>query len=177
MSWLSTFVHNNRALINTIPLPGVGSIANIFDPAASLQPAFTPPVYSLPYPQAFQSAGINPRRPQVTSRVDSGGSQIRLPGGISAGVSHKTSTSYASAAQQVQGRVTGSAALCGITGYHLAKTPALRAQGICVKNRHMNFGNGRAVKRAVRRLRGFHKLAVRVERSLHLGRSTHRRAR
>lgn len=177
MSWLSTFIHNNHAAISGAVgfLPGgsaISGVLNIVDPMSKTAAMTHPTVKSLslmqglPTPQgvlrgAQRQQGPPPRTSSSTIRV----------GGVPVFSQHDTTTGGG-----VQGS-PGTAMVCGQRGYHLAKTKKLREQGICVRNRHMNPGNGRAVKRAVRRLRAFHKLAVRVERSLHIGRATSHRGR
>lgn len=47
---------------------------------------------------------------------------------------------------------------CCPTGYHLAKD----GSGACVRNRRMNVANPRALRRAMRRVQGFEKLARRT---------------
>jgi hypothetical protein len=70
---------------------------------------------------------------------------------------------------------------CNIRGHHLNKSkyyvrgsmgnmmgPTTVEKGTrCVKNRHMNVGNARALRKALRRAYGFEKLAMRTIRLLH----------
>ena len=55
----------------------------------------------------------------------------------------------------------GSAGACP-SGWHLAKD----GSGRCVRNRRMNFGNARAARRSVRRLKGARKLLQDIERMM-----------
>lgn len=84
---------------------------------------------------------------------------------------------------------TGTALACTTKGQHLNKSHYFRkphglAENIghwggavevdkgtvCVKNRRMNVGNAKALRHALRRARGFEKLAMRTIRILHPGR-------
>jgi len=56
------------------------------------------------------------------------------------------------------GPVTPSATGCCPVGYHLAKD----GSGRCVRNRRMNVANPRALRRSMRRVQGFEKLAKRT---------------
>ena len=75
---------------------------------------------------------------------------------------------------------TGAAvAACNIKGHHLNKSTYFtrgmmgmlltkhEKGSTCVKNRRMNVGNARALRHALRRARGFEKLAMRTIRILH----------
>lgn len=57
----------------------------------------------------------------------------------------------------------GKGGACGMRGYHLDKKTHMR----WVKNRHMNFGNGRANSRAIRRLHGAERQLKRIFRVMH----------
>jgi len=58
------------------------------------------------------------------------------------------------------------------SGYHFAKD----GSGRCVRNRRMNFGNARAARRSVRRLKGARKLLRDIEKMMPT-RTTQRRGR
>jgi hypothetical protein len=180
VSWLSTFVHNNRPLVSAIPGVG-GSIANIFDPmtlaltSIGAPPQGTPAIRTRPSKTLDELINQKQTLPPVTSQksdtvaISIAGKKVYQGTGTTV---VRGNTMSAAATRQQAGT-----SVCTTRGYHLAKTPKLRDQGICVRNRHMNPGNGKAVKRAVKRLRAFHKLAVHVEKSLHIGRATSRRPR
>jgi len=56
---------------------------------------------------------------------------------------------------------SGGGGVCA-SGFHLAKD----GSGRCVRNRRMNFGNARAARRSVRRLKGARKLLRDIERMM-----------
>jgi hypothetical protein len=83
---------------------------------------------------------------------------------------------YAKGTPEVVGRVEE----CKLPGYHLNKNLYYRQKGahfggvvrvpphtVCVKNRSMNVGNTKALRRALRRAYGFEKLAMRTIHLLH----------
>jgi hypothetical protein len=170
MSWLSSFVNNNRNVLGVIP--GASGVIN----------ALFPPVAGVPVTP--RTAGISasfqaPQQISPQAPTAKPGKQITVSGpsstdslGISLkGITHvkrtTTATLGASATpQQV-------AAAGGGGGTRRQRANALRAaQGLPPLKKRINPLNIKALKRSVRRLKGFHKAAVRVERALHLGRAT-----
>ena len=67
-------------------------------------------------------------------------------------------TPMPSGAAGMKGVAVASAAGCCPVGYHLAKD----GSGRCVRNRRMNVANPRALRRSMRRVQGFEKLAKRT---------------
>jgi len=82
------------------------------------------------------------------------GGGITMPGGTQVGFQYQPFVGPTRG-----GLIPGSAGGCP-TGYHLRKD--LRLPPKCVRNRRMNIGNARALRRAMRRSKGFEKLAKRV---------------
>lgn len=58
-------------------------------------------------------------------------------------------------------------ALGAFTGKSTTKSVKVDANGNVVRSRHINPGNAKAVRRALRRVNSFHHLAMRVEKSMH----------
>lgn len=82
------------------------------------------------------------------------GGQITMPGGVGVGFQYQPFVGPTRG-----GLIPGTAGGCP-TGYHLRKDQRLPPK--CVRNRRMNIGNARALRRAMRRSQGFEKLAKRV---------------
>lgn len=172
MSWLSTVIHNNSGAISGVLgafNPALGVIAGgVLGGGSKNTSSATAGVNIMP----LQGQG----RPPITVDSQSRKIGIPLPGGGVIGGQETVVKRYGTQGTSVA--VAQGTSLCTIPGYHLNKSKnrvtGAAAHTYCVRNRKMNFGNGRAVKRAVRRLRGFHKLAVRVEKALHIGRATSR---
>lgn len=78
-----------------------------------------------------------------------------LPG-VGTGGGFTTGGYMTAGGQQLAGRA------CGVPGYHYAKD----GSGKLVRNRRMNYGNARAAKRAVRRIKGARKLLQSIEKQL-----------
>lgn len=86
-----------------------------------------------------------------TAVVPYGGAPPAPPGGIPAAAGAMLGAGIAG----YQGaRVMGAGGLCP-SGYH----PAKDGSGRCVRNRRMNIANPRALRRSLRRVKGFEKLA------------------
>lgn len=82
------------------------------------------------------------------------GGGITMPGGTQVGFQYSPFVGPTRG-----GFIPGTAGGCP-TGYHLRKDVRLPPK--CVRNRRMNIGNARALRRAMRRSQGFEKLAKRV---------------
>ena len=117
-----------------------------------------PPGQQLQYPPK-PTVGLGPQAPPGTF-----GGALTFPGGTSI-------TGFLPARVPGRGRLppftaTGPGVLPGggitgtgcPTGYHLDKTFGVK----CVRNRRMNIANPRALRRAMRRVQGFEKLARRT---------------
>lgn len=188
MSWLSVLVNNNSAVLKAAGtfVPGLSSAVDLFNtPAKVAATSAANPLGNKfsPARAMAMSAAMQGGRSRTDSLVTKVG--IPLPGGRVAGMEHTTMIRQTDAGGGPGTGVT----VQGYKGYHLNKSNQYacnpsgdRSQAsVCipkhskwVRNRHLNAGNGRAVKRAVHRLRSFHKLAVRVEKALHIGRASSR---
>ncbi len=114
---------------------------------------------------AAGSSAAKPRQMQLPSIPGTVGGQVTFPGGTGVGLS------YTGAMTPGQGRLppftaTGPGVLPSggrggamvPSGYHFAKD----GSGRLVRNRRMNIANPRALRRAMRRVQGFEKLAKRT---------------
>lgn len=177
MSWLSSFVNNNRNIISSI-LPGPAAVAmNALFPASQSSPKVAASV--APAVRSGLSAQMvqNPQAPSIKpGKSISGGGGTTDSLGISLkGITHvkRTGGSVTLGANATPQQV---AAASQGGGTRRQQVNALRAaQGLPPLKKRINPLNIKALKRSVRRLKGFHKAAVRVERALHLGRATSHR--
>lgn len=162
MSWLSTLVHNNSGLVNA--LPG-GSVVNaLFNPAKV--PGVVP---DATLAQRFQGGQ---GRPPITVDSQSRKIGIPLPGGGVIGGQETVVRRYGPQSPGTGVAVVpqGTQLVCQVQGYHLNKSKnrvtGQEAHSYCVRNRSMNFANGHAAMRAVRRIKGTLKLLHKIEKVL-----------
>jgi hypothetical protein len=135
--------------VKSIALPIIGGMiggpagAAIGGALGAPKPKITPPMF--PQPQAY-SGQVGVSMPGGTQLVVGGQVPVRGPYGYP-----RAPTAIAAA--------TAAAGPGGCpSGYHLAKD----GSGRWVRNRRMNIANPRALRRAMRRVQGFEKLAKRT---------------
>lgn len=138
------------------------------------------PYRSLPQAGGTSSAAL----PSVATPQFGGFPSMYRPGGAAGFAAAAPAPSGAPTVAVTQ--ADGSTALCTLKGHHLNKSHYFRkphglAENIgtwggavevpkgtaCVKNRRLNVANPHALRRALRRARGFEKLAMRTIRILH----------
>lgn len=109
--------------------------------------AKTPPIRQVPpsFPGVGMQAGLFPAIPAV----------VRTAGRVLTGRTVAAATAGATAASMLTG--PGGQQVCP-SGYHFAKD----GSGRLVRNRRMNIANPRALRRAMRRVQGFEKMAKRT---------------
>jgi len=121
-------------------------------------------------PSAMEALAAPPGAPQPTRFVPPGqvAGQVTFPGGTSVGLGFQAQgrlPPYTAAGAGVlprggartAPRVAPMGGMCP-TGYHFVKS----GEGYCVRNRRMNIANPRALRRGMRRVQGFEKLARRT---------------
>lgn len=170
------------APILSVALPGFGGVLAGFAGSALGGGGATPPIIDRPplpgggfiQPKAvrFAKRPIIQLPPVGASRTTqmsifsslpailSGGARV----GRAAGRVLTGRTAAAAGAGVLAGQLLapdGSTGACP-SGFHLAKD----GSGRCVRNRRMNFGNARAARRSVRRLKGARKLLQDIERMM-----------
>lgn len=106
----------------------------------------TPPIVAAQTPQPRSNVGIN------LGPISARSTDFYPP------VPQFRGTSMTAASRGKAGAVVGSSTGCCPVGYHLAKD----GSGRCVRNRRMNVANPRALRRSMRRVQGFEKLAKRT---------------
>jgi len=123
-----------------------GPAGALIGAAGSVGSPATPPMF--PQPQAFFP------RPTPGSPVEVG---VSFPGGTRVAGRIGPFSPFTGATRG--GYSPGPQGGCP-TGYHLRKDPRLPPK--CVRNRRMNVANPRALRRGMRRVQGFEKLAKRT---------------
>jgi hypothetical protein len=166
VSWLSSFVTHNRALVQAIPTIGGGINAIFPDPTSKVGMANIGQYKLVKSAQSIPGQGLPIKLPQgapspkpgktIPTNTDSIG--VSPGGGLT--ILHK---------RQVL-----------VPNKRPSQKITVDAQGnqvVTKKHRRINPLNVHALKRAARRLKGFHKIAVRIEKALHMPRATaHHRA-
>ena len=138
-------------IVQRPPLPGGGFV----QPAAVRRAAVRPIIQLPPVGTPVTSMSIFSSLPAIIS----GGARVaRGAGRVITG-----RTAAAASAGVLVGQLLpdGSTGACP-SGFHLAKD----GSGRCVRNRRMNFGNARAARRSVRRLKGARKLLQDIEKMM-----------
>lgn len=97
----------------------------------------------------------------ITSKPMTGGLSLMGPGG-----STGTTSLPGSAASPASSAAAAAGGSCP-PGFHPRKTSGTFGTHPCVRNRHMNVTNPKALRRALRRAYGFEKLAMRTIRLIH----------
>ena len=142
-------------IVQRPPLPGGGFV----QPAAARRAVFggrRPTIQLPPVGTPVTSMSIFSSLPAIIS----GGARV----GRAAGRVLTGRGAAAAGAGVLAGQLLlpdGSAGACP-SGFHLAKD----GSGRCVRNRRMNFGNARAARRSVRRLKGARKLLQDIEKMM-----------
>jgi hypothetical protein len=138
-------------IVQRPPLPGGGFV----QPAAVRRAAARPIIQLPPVGTPVTSMSIFSSLPAILS----GGARV----GRAAGRVLTGRTAAAAGAGVLVGQLLpdGSAGACP-SGFHMAKD----GSGRCVRNRRMNFGNARAARRSVRRLKGARKLLQDIEKMM-----------
>lgn len=162
---LSGFLSGGLKAIGGLGIPGVSTLANVAGSILGgssgtkiIAPATQQPILPPTFPNSGGFTGI----------------QFGTPGGgiaIGTGQSYIGSQPGPGAPAMVQVPGVGLVP-CAAKGTHLNKSTYYRngqriPKGtVCVKNRHMNVANGRALRRAIRRAEAFKKVAIRTVRFL-----------
>lgn len=139
-------------IIDRPPLPGGGRVLPAAQRFAKRPTIQLPPVGQMRTTQMSIFSSL--------PAIISGGARV----GRAAGRVITGRTAAAASAGVLAGQLLlpdGSAGACP-SGFHLAKD----GSGRCVRNRRMNFGNARAARRSVRRLKGARKLLQDIEKMM-----------
>ena len=113
---------------------------------------------------AIVAGGATAGQPRLPAPPGTIGGAVTFPGGVGISGAYMpmgTGRSLAPVGRQLPGKFPRGVEYAGgacPTGYHLAKD----GSGRMVRNRRMNIANPRALRRAMRRVQGFEKLAKRT---------------
>ena len=156
---------------------GAATGASAGSSAGAVQAGLQAPTYRQPVPQA---GGISSGALSSVLQGGPVGMATRNPPSSGFGFAATTPPAGTTApAGATAAAPTGSAMSCTEKGHHLNKSKYYTTHlggavitthekgSTCVKNRRMNVGNARALRHALRRARGFEKLAMRTIRILH----------
>ena len=113
-------------------------------------------------PQPAAQAGFISLPPALGPVVSGAGRVLTSPAGRRAAGTVIATAAGVGAGNVMTGGGAGTSSNGCPSGYH----PAKDGSGRCVRNRYMNYGNARAARRAVRRIKGARRLLQDIERQL-----------